>query len=93
MRPSQVHVRGLPLPELLLDLLAAKAWPPFDGANAWFEDPMDFLADLDQLRRESASLEHLSEDPDTSAPASITPEPSPHRSSSAAARSAVSSTS
>ncbi|SEH00950.1 hypothetical protein SAMN05444920_118139 [Nonomuraea solani] len=48
MRPSRVYVRGLPLPALLLELLAAGGWPPSGDAALstvmpWFEDPVDFL--------------------------------------------------
>lgn len=31
----------------------------------WFEDPLDFLTDVDQIRRESGSLDHLTQDEDT----------------------------
>ncbi|MFI0445011.1 S1 RNA-binding domain-containing protein [Actinomadura sp. 6N118] len=70
MRPSRVHARGLPLPVLLLELLAARDWPPSDdaalsGVMPWLEDPVDLLANIDQIRRESRALDSLSEDPAT----------------------------
>ncbi len=51
-------VRGLPLPALLLELLADRRWRhPGDTAlhalMPWFEDPVDFLTDVGQIRRES----------------------------------------
>ncbi len=31
----------------------------------WFEDPLDFLTDIDQMHRESRSLDRLTEDDDS----------------------------
>lgn len=57
-------VRGLPLPGLLLELLNGGRWKhPGDAAlralMPWFESPVDFLIDVDQIRRESRSLDSL----------------------------------
>ncbi|RVX41773.1 S1 RNA binding family protein [Nonomuraea polychroma] len=70
MRPSRIYVRGLPLPVLLLELLAAGGWPPpgdaaLSAVMPWFEDPVDVLTDVDQMRRESRALDWMSEDPAT----------------------------
>ncbi|MEV8099767.1 hypothetical protein [Kitasatospora sp. NPDC085879] len=58
-------VRGLPLPRLLLDLIADGRWRhPGDEALAaalpWFTDPLELLADAAAVRRQSASLDDLS---------------------------------
>lgn len=67
MRPSRVYVRGLPLPVLLIESMSSDAWPTQDDTRLreimpWFEDPLDLLADLDEMRRESASLDWMTED-------------------------------
>lgn len=61
------RVRGLLLPALLIELLASGHWRhPGDKAlhriMPWFKDPLDFLTDVDQIRRESRSLDYLTED-------------------------------
>ncbi|WP_199922856.1 hypothetical protein [Streptomyces sp. NRRL B-24484] len=60
-------VRGLPLPQLLLDLIADGRWRhPGDAALAealpWFADPVEFLPDVAAVRRQSASLDDLSDE-------------------------------
>src|SRR4051812_28981526 len=67
MHHSRVYVRGLPLPVLLTESMASGAWPAQDDTRLreimpWFEDPLDLLADVDQMRRESASLDRMTED-------------------------------
>ncbi|MFI7709321.1 hypothetical protein [Nonomuraea sp. NPDC049480] len=62
-----IDVRGLPLPALLLELLASGQWrhPGEEALRTimpWFEDPLDFLKDVDQIRRESRSLDWMAED-------------------------------
>jgi hypothetical protein len=57
-------VRGLRLPQLLLDLIADGRWrQPDDDALAaavpWFEDPLDLLTDVAAIRRQSRSLDDL----------------------------------
>ncbi|MGH3390108.1 MAG: hypothetical protein ACRDOO_14660 [Actinomadura sp.] len=72
-RPSEeqgtgtpTRIRGLVLPALLLELLTSGRWRhPGDDAlheiMPWFEDPLDFLTDVDQIRRESRALDHLTD--------------------------------
>lgn len=67
MRSSRAYVRGLPLPVLLLDLMATGSWPVRDDTKLraimpWFEDPLDLLANIEQIRRESAALDRMTED-------------------------------
>ncbi|MFI7114835.1 hypothetical protein ACIBK9_51595 [Nonomuraea sp. NPDC050227] len=67
MRPSRVCVRGLPLPALLIESMSSGAWPAQDDTRLreimpWFEDPLDLLADVREIRRESASLDWMTED-------------------------------
>jgi hypothetical protein len=55
-------VRGLRLPELLIQLLAAGRWRDPDeralrGALPWFEDPLIFLTSVRWMQRESESLD------------------------------------
>jgi hypothetical protein len=76
-RPNKDHspapgatVRGLPLPALLTELMAGGQWrhPGDDALQAvmpWFEDPLDFPADVDQIRRESRALDVLADQEDT----------------------------
>ena len=64
------HVRGLRVPDLLLDLVRAGAWHhPGDAALAqlmpWFADQLDFLVGVQAMARESRSLDHLVEDDTT----------------------------
>ncbi|MCU7824436.1 hypothetical protein [Kitasatospora sp. DSM 101779] len=63
--PADGAVRGLPLPHLLLDLIADGRWRhPGDEALAaalpWFADPVELLPDVAAVRRQSASLDDLS---------------------------------
>ncbi|WP_198653529.1 helix-turn-helix domain-containing protein [Actinocorallia populi] len=67
MHPSRVYVRGLPLPVLLIEAMASGAWPAQDDMRLreimpWFEDPLDLLADVHEMRRESAPLDWMTED-------------------------------
>lgn len=60
-------VRGLRLPDTLIALLSAGLWrDPQEGALRalipWFEDPLIFLASLDQIQRESRSLDLFADD-------------------------------
>ncbi|ROO86234.1 hypothetical protein EDD29_3797 [Actinocorallia herbida] len=60
-------VNGLRLPALLLDLLADGSWrhPGDEVLRAmvpWFPEPLDFLADIHAMRRESGTLSRLSRD-------------------------------
>jgi hypothetical protein len=55
------------LPALLLELLADRRWQhPGDtvlhAIMPWFEEPVDFLTDVDRIRRESRSLDFLTAD-------------------------------
>lgn len=64
-REAPGTVRGLPLPQLLLDLIADGRWRhPGDEALAaalpWFADPVELLPDVAAVRRQSASLDDLS---------------------------------
>ena len=59
---SGTGVRGLALPDLLIDLLAAGRWrhPGDDVVREvvpWFEDPLIFLTSVDHMHRESRSLD------------------------------------
>jgi hypothetical protein len=65
--PAPTHVRGLPLPTLLMELLASGRWlhPGGEGLRGlmpWLEDPLDFLTDVHQMRRESRSLDLFADD-------------------------------
>jgi hypothetical protein len=65
-RPASA-VRGLPLPGLLLQLIASGRWRhPGDQALAevmpWFEDPLDFLHTAEGMERESASMDTFADD-------------------------------
>jgi hypothetical protein len=58
------HVRGLLVPDLLLELLQAGAWHhPGDAVLAefmpWFTDPLDFLASIEAMAGVSRSLDRL----------------------------------
>jgi hypothetical protein len=60
-------VRGLRLPDPLIALLTANLWrDPQDSAlralMPWFEDPLIFLSSLDQIQRESGSLDEFADD-------------------------------
>lgn len=64
-RAEDVRVRGLVLPDLLVELLETGRWRhPGDDVlreiMPWFEDPLDFLVDHDQMRRETGALDVLS---------------------------------
>lgn len=64
---TPAHVRGLPLPTLLLDLLVSGRWlhPGDEGLREvmpWFQEPLDFLTDVRQMSRESQSLDRLADD-------------------------------
>ncbi|MEV4253884.1 hypothetical protein AB0J52_12045 [Spirillospora sp. NPDC049652] len=57
--PARIH--GLVLPSLLVELLETGRWRhPGDGLlreiMPWFEDPLDFLADYEAMRRSSRSM-------------------------------------
>jgi hypothetical protein len=61
------EVRGLVIPDLLLELLASGRWRPPDGdalsqVMPWFQDPLDFLSSVDQMRWESQSLDLFADD-------------------------------
>jgi hypothetical protein len=60
-------VRGLPVPGLLVQLMAARQWQhPGDvlqNVIPWFEDPLIFLASVSQMERESRSLDLFADDP------------------------------
>jgi hypothetical protein len=63
---SSPHVRGLPLPGLLAQLLVAGLWQhPGDEvlrhAMPWFEGPVDFLASTEGMDRESRSLDQFAQ--------------------------------
>ncbi|MFD1374308.1 hypothetical protein [Actinoplanes sichuanensis] len=65
--PATVRVRGLVVPDLLLDLLREGRWrhpgePAVARVMPWFQDPLDFLGSIEQMERESRSLDHLTED-------------------------------
>lgn len=67
---TSTRVRGLLLPIPLIELLATGQWrhPGDDTLRKimpWFKDPLDFLTDVHQIRRESASLDHLTDHEDT----------------------------
>jgi hypothetical protein len=56
------EVRGLVLPDLLGELLASGRWQHPGGdilreVMPWFQDPLDFLSSVDQIRWESQSLD------------------------------------
>ena len=62
MGESPASVRGLPLPGLLIDMLAAGRWrhPGDDVVREvipWFESPLVFLTSVGQMRSESQSLD------------------------------------
>lgn len=55
---SPIHIRGRVLPALLAQLLETGQWRhPGDNVlhevMPWYEDPLDFLSDNDEIRRES----------------------------------------
>ncbi|MFD0536042.1 hypothetical protein ACFQY7_22155 [Actinomadura luteofluorescens] len=63
---GRVRVRGLVLPALLVELLETGRWRhPGDDVlrevMPWFEDPLDFLVDYDEMRRETGALLGLHE--------------------------------
>ncbi len=67
MRPSRVYVRGLPLPGPLIESMASGAWPAQDDTRLraimpWFAGPLDILADVHQMRRESEALNRMTDD-------------------------------
>jgi hypothetical protein len=67
---TSTRVRGLALPTLLIELLTTGQWRhPGDETlrkiMPWFEDPLVFLPDVDQIRRESGSLFQLTDDEGT----------------------------
>jgi hypothetical protein len=60
-------VRGLRLPDALVSLLRAGLWrDPSEAAlrevMPWFEDPLSFLPNVEQIRRESRSLDLFADD-------------------------------
>src|SRR5258708_13308149 len=60
-------VRRLVLPNLRVDLLAPGRWKhpgdePIREVMPWFEDPLIFLANADQMRHESQSLDLFADD-------------------------------
>lgn len=60
-------VRGLRLPDHLIALLDAGRWhEPQDSVLRavlpWFEDPLSFLSDLDEIQRENRALDRLVDD-------------------------------
>lgn len=62
-----IRVRGLALPARLVRLLETGQWRhPGDGVLSeimpWFKDPLDFLLNYDEIRRESQSLDLLTDD-------------------------------
>jgi hypothetical protein len=64
---TPTHVRGLPLPTLLMEFLVSGRWlHPGDAGlrevMPWFEDPLDFLTDVHQMSRESRSLDLFADD-------------------------------
>src|SRR4051794_35847851 len=66
LAPLNPRGERLPLPKLFLDLLAAERWKPPGGevlqkVMPWFEDPLDFLTNEEEIRRESRSLFSLAE--------------------------------
>lgn len=65
-------VRGLVLPVQLTSLLCQGRWcHPGDAEMArlipWFEDPLDFLANTEQMTRESRSMDRFADDEGSSA--------------------------
>lgn len=65
-------IRGLVLPVQLTSLLCQGRWRhPGDSDMArlmpWFEDPLDFLANTEQIMRESLSMDRFADDPYSSA--------------------------
>jgi hypothetical protein len=61
------HVRGLPLPSLLIELLVARRWNhPGDEVlrriMPWFRFPLDFLHSTQAMARESRSLDSFADD-------------------------------
>jgi hypothetical protein len=63
------EVRGLILPDLLLELLVSGRWrhPGGDALSQvmpWFEDPLDFLSSVVQMRWKSQSLGLFADDAD-----------------------------
>ncbi|MDO3684358.1 hypothetical protein [Micromonospora sp. C28ISP2-4] len=66
-----LHVNGLVLPVLLIELLNGGRWRhPGDDVlrelMPWFESPLDFLTSIEGMRRESRSLTLLADDPPSS---------------------------
>jgi hypothetical protein len=60
-------LRRLVLPNLMVDLLATGRWKhpgdePIREVMPWFEDPLIFLANADQMRHESQSLDLFADD-------------------------------
>ena len=60
-------MRRLVLPNLMVDLLAAGRWKhpgdePIREVMPWFENPLIFLANADQMRHESRSLDLFADD-------------------------------
>ncbi|WP_433471691.1 S1 RNA-binding domain-containing protein [Spirillospora sp. CA-142024] len=54
------------MPVLLIELMASGGWPAQDDTRLravmpWFEDPVDLLADVHQIGRESASLDRITD--------------------------------
>ena len=68
--PATVRVRGLVVPDLLLVLLREGRWnhpgePAVARVMPWFHDPLDFLGSIEQMERESQSLDRLIQDDET----------------------------
>ena len=62
-----VQIRGLVVPQLLLDLLGEGRWQHpgetvLTRTMPWFEDRLHFLASVEARARESSSLDLLTED-------------------------------
>ncbi|MGW1640511.1 hypothetical protein [Streptomyces lavendulae] len=65
-------VRGLVLPVQLTSLLGQGRWRRAGDAEMarlipWFEDPLDFLANTEQMTRESQSMDRFADDARSSA--------------------------
>lgn len=68
---EEAKVRGLVLPARLTALMREGRWQQPDDAELarlmpWFEDPLDFLLNTQQMERESRSMDLLADDPRSS---------------------------
>jgi len=64
---GQRNIRGLVVPALLVRLIETGRWKHPGAAVLarllpWFEDPLDFLADMDDMERQSRALDRLVDD-------------------------------